>query len=69
MRCTLIFTPEGPRSIDERGVIAVYPDKPDGSLYCSTTLCMASGAQAILTSALDELVARLNDYEPPPLAA
>ena len=32
-------------------------------------LCMASGEEVILTSAIDELVARLNDYEPPPLAA
>jgi len=43
MRCTLIFTPEGPRSIDERGVIAVYPDKPDGSLYCSATFVHGIG--------------------------
>jgi hypothetical protein len=29
----LIFTAEGPRSIDDRDVLYVYRDAPDGTLY------------------------------------
>jgi hypothetical protein len=39
----LLYTSEGPRSIDDRDVLFVYRGEADGWLYITATLCMASG--------------------------
>ena len=40
----LLFTAEGPRSVDDRDVIAVYRDDAMGG-YCQATLVLTSGEE------------------------
>ncbi len=40
----LMFAAEGPRSVDERDVIAVYRDSTMGG-YCNAAVIMASGEE------------------------
>jgi hypothetical protein len=68
----LLYTPEGPRSIDERDVLFVYRGEADGSLYIPATLCLGNGSEITgrcLIAALDALEAKLDDLGSPPLAA
>ena len=53
----LMFTAEGPRSVDDRDVIAVYRDHAVGG-YCQATVIMASGAEIsgrVLVAAIDKI--------------
>jgi hypothetical protein len=53
----LLFTDRGPRSIDERDVIAVYCGDTLGG-YCSATLVLASGEEIsgrVLTPAVQRI--------------
>jgi hypothetical protein len=67
MRRMLIFTPEGPRSVDDRDVLAVYPGGGDGR-YTFTVLIMADGVEiagAVANDALARLEGELADELPP----
>ena len=44
MHCMLLFTAEGPRSIDDRDVLAVYRDAAIGG-YCDATVIMVGGKE------------------------
>jgi hypothetical protein len=60
------------RPWSDRDVLYVYRDKPDGSLYVTATLCLASGKELtrrVLIAALDAKEAGLDDTKPPPLAS
>jgi hypothetical protein len=64
----LLFTAEGPRSIDERDVIAVYRDSSVGA-YCNVTVIMLGGEE-ISGRAVAALISTLDDEHPlPPLTA
>ena len=41
----LIYTAEGCRTIDDRDVLTLYRDRPDGSPTCNVTLALASGEE------------------------
>jgi hypothetical protein len=67
----LLYTPEGPRSIDDRDVLHVYRGGGDGR-YTHCTLFLLSGIEisgAAPNDALAALDARLADDAPPPMAA
>jgi hypothetical protein len=67
----LIFTAEGPRSIDERDVIAVYCGDALGG-YCSATLVLASGEEIsghCLVAAINRIENEIADQLLPPEAA
>jgi hypothetical protein len=67
----LIFTAEGPRSVDDRDVLCIYRGGGDGR-YTHCTLVMHHGAEisgAISNDALAALEARLADDISPPEAA
>jgi hypothetical protein len=62
-----ILTAEGPRSVDDGDVIAVYPGGSDAS-YMFATLVMADGTEiagAIASDALARLKTDLADCLPP----
>ena len=42
MQCMLLYTAEGPRSLDDRDVLAVYRDEAMGG-YCNATVIMVGG--------------------------
>jgi hypothetical protein len=66
-RTMLIFTAEGPRSVDDRDVIAVYRGGGDGR-YTFATLVMADGTEiagAVPNDALARLEGELADMLPP----
>jgi hypothetical protein len=66
----LIFTAEGPRSVDDRDVLAVYSDHRMGG-YVSATLILSSGEEVsgmVLVAALDRLERELADHLLPPEA-
>ena len=53
----LLFTCEGPRSVDERDVIAVYRDAAMGS-YCNATMILGGGEEIsgrVLVAAIDRI--------------
>jgi hypothetical protein len=63
----LIFTPEGPRTIDERNVRAVYRGGSDRR-YTFATLVMGDGTEvagAVAKGALARLEGNLADMLPP----
>jgi hypothetical protein len=63
----LIFTAEGPRSFDDRDVLAVYVGGGDGR-YTFATLIMDDGTEiagAIANDALARLEGELADMLPP----
>jgi len=65
MQHMLIFTAEGPRSIDDRDVIAVYRDSALGG-YCNATVIMASGEEIsgrVLVAAVDRIERELADCD------
>jgi hypothetical protein len=67
----IVFSGEGPRSIDDRDVLAVYRAGGDGR-YTHCTLVLRGGSEisgAVLNAALDALEAKLDDFGPPPIAA
>ena len=67
----LIYTSEGPRSVDARDVMHVYRDAPDGSLYVTATLRMSNGNELtgrVLITWLDALEAQLDSALPPQAA-
>jgi hypothetical protein len=67
----LLFTAQGPRSVDDRDVIAVYRGGSDAR-YTHCTLILHYGSEisgAISNDALRALEARLADDAPPPIAA
>ena len=72
MRGMVIFTSEGPRSIDASVVLAVYRGGGDGR-YTHCTTVMRDGSEisgAVANAALDALQAQLDDSAPlPPIAA
>jgi hypothetical protein len=66
----LIFTAEGPRSIDDRDVLHVYRGQALNRF--AVTLVMANGEEVsglVLVKALAALEARFADDAPPPMAA
>jgi hypothetical protein len=66
----LIFAAEGPHSVDDRDVIAVYSDHRMGG-YVSATLILSSGEEVsgmVLTAALDRLEREIADHLLPPAA-
>jgi hypothetical protein len=67
----LLFTDRGPRSIDERDVIAVYCGDTLGG-YCSATLVLASGEEIsgrVLTPAVQRIESEIANHLLPPEAA
>jgi hypothetical protein len=60
----LIFTAEGPHSVDDREVIAVCSDHRIGG-YVSAMLILSSGEEVsgmMLTAALDQLEREIADH-------
>jgi hypothetical protein len=67
----LLFTSEGPRSVDDRDVIAVYRNDALGG-YCNATVIMASGEEIsgyALVAAIDRIEREIADHLLPPEAA
>jgi hypothetical protein len=67
----LLFTCEGPRSVDDRDVLHVYRGQTLNR-FAEVTLVMANGEEVsglVLVKALDALQAKLDDCDPPPMAA
>jgi hypothetical protein len=67
----LLFTDRGPRSVDERDVIAVYRDDTLGG-YCNAMLVLASGEEIsgrVLAAAVNRIEHDLADQLLPPEAA
>jgi hypothetical protein len=61
----LIFTPEGPRAVEEADVLALYRGKSGDKSYQTATLCMASGEEVagfVLKAALNHLEATIDDF-------
>jgi hypothetical protein len=71
MHAMLIFTAEGPRSVDDRDVLHVYR-RQTLNRFAEVTLVMANGEEIsglALVKALAALEARLANDAPPPMAA
>jgi flavin reductase (DIM6/NTAB) family NADH-FMN oxidoreductase RutF len=71
MQRMLIFTAEGPRSVDDRDVLHVYRGQTLNR-FSEVTLVMANGEEVsglVLVKALAALEARIADDAPPPMAA
>ena len=67
----LMFTDRGPRSVDERDVIAVYRDETMGG-YCNATVVLESGEEIsgrCLVAAVNRIERELADQLLPPEAA
>ena len=68
----LLFTHDsGPRSIDDRDIVACYADYPNGSRQCAVTVVLANGVELsgfAHARAVADLRARLNDCGPPAAA-
>ena len=68
----LLFTDRGPRSLDERDVIAVYRDDARGG-YCNATLVLLASGEEIsgrcLVAAVNRIESDLADQLLPPEAA
>jgi hypothetical protein len=70
-RMVMIWSAEGPRSIDDRDVVFVYRDS-GVSRYCQATLVLSNGQEVsgrALVAAVDKLAAKLDDKPLPPVAA
>ena len=66
----LMFTAEGPRSVDDRDVIAVYRGGGDGR-YTHCTLVLHGGTEvsgAVLNAAIDRIENELAEALPPAAA-
>ena len=71
MQRMLLFTAEGPRSIDERDVIAVYHEATD-DLHCNATVILVGGKEIsgrCLLAAVNRIERELADQLLPPEAA
>jgi hypothetical protein len=67
----LLFTDRGPRSMDDRDVIAVYRDCSLGG-YCNCTVIMVGGEEisgCALVAAIDHIEREIADNLLPPEAA
>ena len=67
----LLYTAEGPRSIDDRDVIAVYRDAAMGG-YCNATVIMVGGKEIsgrCLVAAINRIESEIADQLFPPEAA
>ena len=67
----LLYTAEGPRSVDDRDVIAVYRDAELGG-YCNATAIMRGGKEIsgrCLVAAIDRIESEIADKLVPPEAA
>ena len=67
----LLFTCEGPRSVDDRDVIAVYRDAAMGG-YCQATVIVVGGKEIsgrCLVAAVNHIESELADQLLPPEAA
>ena len=67
----LMFTDRGPRSIDDRDVIAVYRDDALGG-YCNATLIMVGGEEIsgrCLVAAINRIESEIADSAGPARAA
>jgi hypothetical protein len=66
----LMFTAEGPRSIDDRDVIAVYRENALGG-YCNATVVLIGGEEVsgrCLVAAIDRIEREIADSLLPPAA-
>ena len=71
IHCMLIFTAEGPRSLDERDVLAVYRDEAMGG-YCNATVIMVGGKEIsgrCLVTAVNRIENEIANALLPPEAA
>ena len=71
MRCMVIFSAEGPVSVDPRDVLAIFRGGSDGR-YTHCVLVLSGGreiAGALANAALASLEARLAEDVSPPEAA
>ena len=71
MHCMLIFTAEGPRSVDDRDVLAVYRDEAIGG-YCNATVILVGGREIsgrCLVAAVNRIESEIAASLLPPEAA
>jgi hypothetical protein len=66
----LIFTAEGPRSVDDRDVIAAYRENTVGG-YCNATVILRTGQEIsgrCVAAAIDKIEREIADNLMPPAA-